>query len=551
MALRKRTNAYWEKRSLERLTAAERASTKHLRQIYGVYDEASRKTVESIKDLYRAYYKGDDGFDLQALKSIAAGGDIKRFRDEMKRLGLDTYLPKRYEGRMTRLELLNAQMWGEAKKVGLKQNVIQTAGHVETINDAYYHSIFDVSKGIGATPAFSQLNTRTVNGILNAKFEGKNYSERIWANTDVLAKQLQGKLGAAIASGQSQAKTVREIRERFGVSKYYAERLVRTETNYFENQAEIESYEAMGVEKYVFLATLDSHTSEVCRHNDGKIYNIKDATPGVNLPPMLPNCRSSIRPYLGEEWEPEARIARNPKTGRNYYVSGKTTYGEWAEAFGVAPTMPTLTPSILPLQKAAMGGGDVLNSQPIAKRINYPSLDDGIEEPLQKTGDEIYQSLSGNEKRVLDYYTDAGSSVFNKSLATGKEMYPEDIKDEKVLARILNKSKIGKNVTVYSGSSYPDGFAGLNVKAGGEFVIKPYVSASLKKSVAEEFASFSDNVRVLMEIRLPAKSKALYLGRNSVLKDDLELIIQKGTKFRVVSRKEKDGIIDMVLEVIK
>jgi SPP1 gp7 family putative phage head morphogenesis protein len=345
--LRKRTNAYWEKRSLERLTAAERVSNTHLKQINKVYDEARRQTVQSVKSLYANYYKGDDGFDMAALKAIAPSGDIKRFRDEMKLLGLDTYLPERYAGRMTRLELLNAQMWGETKKVGLKQNQIQSKSHVATINSAYNHNIYDTAKGLGATPAFSQLNTRTVNKILNAKFEGENYSQRIWNNTDVLAKQLQGKLGAAIASGQAQPKTVREIQERFGVSKYYAKRLVQTETNYFENSAEIESLQSMDIEKFVFVATLDGRTSVICQYHDGRIYNVADAIMGYNVPPLHPNCRSTIRAYFGREWEPEMRIARDPRTGRNQYVYNQS-YDFWAKNNGIKNVSATIVPSFLP-----------------------------------------------------------------------------------------------------------------------------------------------------------------------------------------------------------
>ncbi len=347
MALRRRTSVYWEKRSIERLTAAERASNPYIKQVFGVYDEARRKTVRDIKALYTNYYKGDAGFDMQALRSIAPSGDVWRFHEEMKKLGLSTYLPEAYAGRMTRLELLNAQMWGEMKKVGLKQNLIQAKSHAATINDAFNKTVFDTAKGLGATPSFSKLNTKTVNGILGSRFQGKNYSDRIWANTEVLAGQLKGKLGVAIASGQPPAKTIREIQQRFGVGKYYAERLVRTETNYFENKAEIESYESMGIKQFVFVATLDGRTSEICQEHDGKIYKVSEAKAGGNYPPLHPNCRSTVRPYISKDYEPEARIARDPRTGQNQYVYNQT-YQQWAKANGVVGVAPSLAPSFVP-----------------------------------------------------------------------------------------------------------------------------------------------------------------------------------------------------------
>lgn len=365
MKLRKRTNAYWERRSLERLTATERASAGYANRIANVYDLARRDTVADIRKLYAAYYKSDKSFDKQALNSIAPNGDIWRFKQDMKRLGLDTFLPERYAGRMTRLELLNAQMWGRMKEVGLKENALSTDAYTTSMNDAYYRTIFDTAKGIGATPAFSTLQTNRVEKILAAKFEGKNYSERIWGNTDILAEQLQEKLAKAIASGQSQEKTVREIQERFGVGKYYAERLVRTEANYFANRAEIESYSSLGVEEYVFVATLDSRTSAICAAHDGKRYKVEEAISGENLPPLHPNCRSTIRAYLGKDFEPEVRIARDPVTGKNMHIS-QMDYSQWLEAFGIKPVKASSvkTPSMRPAKSDSDFAEEIGVSEP-------------------------------------------------------------------------------------------------------------------------------------------------------------------------------------------
>lgn len=140
------------------------------------------------------------------------------------------------------------------------------------------------------------------------------------------------KLGAAVASGQSLAKTSRDIRERFNVGKYYADRLIRTETNYFAAAGEMESYKSMGIKQYQFLATLDKRTSQICRELDGKVFDVADAEPGLNIHPMHPNCRSTTTAYFGKEWEPDERIARNPLTGKNYKI-GNMNYAEWEKAF--------------------------------------------------------------------------------------------------------------------------------------------------------------------------------------------------------------------------
>lgn len=321
------SDEYWRERAEDRLTEAEKLSVPYLEDIHAVYDDAKLKIVEDIKNLYKNYYKDDEGFDQEKLRVIIPNGDLERFHREMKKAGLSEYLPDNYKAHMTRLEYLYADCWIESKKASLKHQQIETKAHRETIKNAYYKTIYDTGVGLKINPAFSRLDNRAVNQVLNTKFLGGNYSERIWNNTDKLANTLKEVIGSAIARGESYSKTARGIRERFGVTQYEATRLVQTETCYFQNQAEIEALKTMGIEKYKFIATLDSRTSDICREHDKKVYNIEDAKAGENLPPLHPNCRSTVSAYLGEEYESAIRIARN-ESGENEYVDN-VPYDEW------------------------------------------------------------------------------------------------------------------------------------------------------------------------------------------------------------------------------
>lgn len=321
------SDEYWRKRAEDRLDEAERLSVPYLEDIHAVYDDARIKIVEDIKNLYKNYYKDNEGFNQEKLRVIIPNGDLERFHREMKKAGLSEYLPDSYKARMTRLEYLYASCWAESKKASLKHLQIETKSHRETIKNAYYKTIYDTGVGLKINPAFSKLNNRVVNQVLNTKFLSGNYSERIWKNTDKLANTLKEVIGSAIARGESYSKTARRIRERFGVTQYEATRLVQTETCYFQNQAEIEALKMMGIKKYKFIATLDSRTSDICREHDKKVYNVEGAKAGENLPPLHPNCRSTISAYLGEEYESAIRIARN-ENGENEYVDN-VPYNEW------------------------------------------------------------------------------------------------------------------------------------------------------------------------------------------------------------------------------
>jgi len=54
----------------------------------------------------------------------------------------------------------------------------------------------------------------------------------------------------------------------------------------------------MGIEKYEFVAEVDKRTSDICLELNGKIFNIKDAEVGKNLPPCHCFCRSCIVPFV-------------------------------------------------------------------------------------------------------------------------------------------------------------------------------------------------------------------------------------------------------------
>jgi len=91
------------------------------------------------------------------------------------------------------------------------------------------------------------------------------------------------------------------------------------------------AYEEMDVDKYVFLATLDTRTSEICQELDNQAFELKKREVRVNYPPMHPNCRSKTRAYMGEDVEATLkRRARNPITGENEII-GNMSYKEWLE----------------------------------------------------------------------------------------------------------------------------------------------------------------------------------------------------------------------------
>ncbi len=54
----------------------------------------------------------------------------------------------------------------------------------------------------------------------------------------------------------------------------------------------------LSIKEYKYCAILDDRTSKICKELDGNTFLISQARPGVNFPPMHPNCRSFIIPII-------------------------------------------------------------------------------------------------------------------------------------------------------------------------------------------------------------------------------------------------------------
>lgn len=75
--------------------------------------------------------------------------------------------------------------------------------------------------------------------------------------------------------------------------------IARTETVRLANAGLKDMYIENDIKSYRYLAALDDRTSDICRSLNGKVFLIKDGTPGINMPPMHINCRSSIVGLIG------------------------------------------------------------------------------------------------------------------------------------------------------------------------------------------------------------------------------------------------------------
>lgn len=80
------------------------------------------------------------------------------------------------------------------------------------------------------------------------------------------------------------------------------------------------------------MATLDSHTSDICQEMDGKHFPMNQWEVGVTAPPFHPWCRSVTVPYFDDEWGRSGERVARGEDGKTYYVPADMTYPEWKKS---------------------------------------------------------------------------------------------------------------------------------------------------------------------------------------------------------------------------
>ena len=165
--------------------------------------------------------------------------------------------------------------------------------------------------------------------MLKSRWSGKNYSNRIWDNTNALAESLKDEMLMGVLTNKTEKEMADTIMNKFAVGAYQARRLIQTESAAMTAFADQQAFKDAGIEKEMFIAVHDSRTSQICQHHDRSIVEIAKAKVGVNVPPLHPNCRSHMIPYIEGVTDAMKKRQRNPVTNKDEVVDVSENYDQW------------------------------------------------------------------------------------------------------------------------------------------------------------------------------------------------------------------------------
>lgn len=285
-----KSSSYFEERSELRMKKMHDKATKCMTKVNKAYDdslERLKKEIDHIMSDYSPTEKIDYDKYKELLQIYNTTKDT-RVKAEAKRLIKENSASYRIQ----RKEALSKAI--EIEKLKQVDTQLNLGGkHLKNV----YSSVLSDLGG-------ARVSEKYLDEVLNHNWAGSNFSKRVWHNQDVLAKSLESNLLQSFASGKSNKQIADELEYHTNLGRYAANRLIRTETSYMVNSADLESSKQRGIKAKKFQANLDKRTSKICREHNQKVILIDDIKIGENAPPLHPFCRSFLSDVL-EGWDYE------------------------------------------------------------------------------------------------------------------------------------------------------------------------------------------------------------------------------------------------------
>lgn len=305
---------YWRKREEENLKHNIKTEAEYLKTINSYYDYMMDQIQKEINGFY-AKYARKEGITLADAKKRVLTADIEAYGRKAAKYVKEKDFSAEANAEM---RLYNATMKInrlEMLKANIGLELVDGFNDLQKFFDQILtdRTLDEFERQAGILGETIQDNAQAAHAIVNASFHNAKFSDRIWMYQDMLKADLSKLLQEGMIQGRNPRQLVQHLTKRFGVAKKDAERLMITELTRVQAEAQKQSYEKNGYEKYKFLA-LNPGACDICKALDGKIFDVSDMMPGENAEPMHPRCHCSTAPYMDRK-EFERKIAFKEKGG--------------------------------------------------------------------------------------------------------------------------------------------------------------------------------------------------------------------------------------------
>lgn len=336
---------YWARRFKIMEDAIKDQAYDYAENLERQFDIAIKDLEKDIRAWYQRFADNNGGLTYAQAHKLLTSGELKEFKwtvEQYIKAGKENAISgawaKELENasarvHISRLESLKIQLRQQAEKLTQARVKATTDASTMSYTESYYHTAFEVQRGLGVGWTMQELNEGIIQKVLSRPWTADNqtFTARCWTDKAKLVEAVTQELTRMLATGDSPDKAIEAIAKRFNVSKRNAARVVMTESAYFSSAAQKDCFNELDVEKYRVVSALDVKVCDICGAMDGKVFNMSDYHPGSTANPFHPWCRCCTAPYFEDMEGLGERYARDVKTGERYKLPKDTTYAQWKE----------------------------------------------------------------------------------------------------------------------------------------------------------------------------------------------------------------------------
>lgn len=419
-----RNGQYWVKR----FTAVEAMNHQNAQaavdSIMPAFNKAEREIQKEINDWFIRFADNNE-ISLAKAQRMITGKALQELKwdiDDYIKYGRENAIDQRWmkelenasaKYHVSRLQALQIRTRQAAEVAFAKENEALADTLNGTYQSGYYHTAYEIQKGLGVGFDVGTIDQNKLDKLLKKPWtsDGLTFSDRIWRSKAQLIESLNTELTQMCILGKSPDEVVNNLTKRLEVSKSQAGRLVMTESAYFASAAQKECFKDLDVEEYEIVATLDSHTSDICRSMDGKHFPMKDFEAGVTAPPFHVWCRSTTVPYFNDEFTIGDTRAARGDDGKTYQVPSDMKYEDWKKSF-VDGGSKNYNGTATDIFASPIGFADKADSDALDFYVNQ--MDDAEKKVWSKAFiDTDYELIDNNPNYISNYDPDKKKVFFN------------------------------------------------------------------------------------------------------------------------------------------
>ena len=314
------SDTYWSKR-LQELDASLSKDEKQLFSELSKYYEQEYAALDKEIAAYYAKYGEENVIAFRTLLLELPDADKQLLLQNMDEFAKQypefaDLLPVRESiYKLNRLEGLQTSIVLQQLKIGaIEQTKFREHFEKQVLKYANY-----AAEKLGFGTNFYRIDSEMLQVVIgNPWCNGKDFSERIWANREALAQTLQNEIANGLIRGEDYRTMSRILQQKFeNTSQKQAERLVFTEDTYLSNEAKIRPFERNAAyTHYEYLCVEDHRTCETCRALSGQTFEISKRNAGLNFPPMHPWCRCTVMPVVEDLEMIKSRLTSGGNDGK-------------------------------------------------------------------------------------------------------------------------------------------------------------------------------------------------------------------------------------------